>query len=129
MTAETLNAEQQLDQAISELGTLEVKGSQRWIYFSDLMDWLQLEIERDENGNVLSATLGGEDVVAKRAIMIENQIKRARLYYDLDDRVFRGQGLDSTNREALSKAVIDRAEQMLAETGAGSTEDDAGDEA
>lgn len=124
MTAETLSAEQQLDQAISELGTLEIRGSQRRIYFNDLMGWLQLEIERDDTGKVLSTTRAGQPIPEKTAIRTENQLKRARLYYDLDERVFRGHGLDSINRGDLATAVTARAEQMVAEGWTKSAESD-----
>lgn len=129
MTSDTVTTEEMLDQAIAELGTLEIVAGHRRIYFDDLMGWLRMEFERDESGKIVSATRGGEPVTTAYAIRIENQIKRARLYYDLDERVFRGQGLDSINRGDLSQAITARAEEMLAESDVESTASADGDEA
>ena len=114
MTAEAPGAEHQLDQAISVLGTEAMQGSQRRIYFDDLAGWLKLDIERDEAGQIVSATRDGSPIPTKTAVRIENQLKRARLFYDPEERVFRGLGLDSINKGDLSRAITARAEEIVA---------------
>jgi hypothetical protein len=122
VTAESPTVEQQLDQIISDFGTLEVRASQRRIYFDNLDRWLELDIERDESGNIVSATRAGKSISPAIAIRTENQLKHARLYYDLDERVFRGQGLDSINKADLAVAITRRAEEILADQTGGDQE-------
>ena len=122
MTAEIPTVEQQLDQIISDMGTLEVRGSQRRIYFDNLEGWLELDIERDDSGNIVSATRSGTLIIPSVAILTENQLKHARLYYDLDERVFRGQGLNSINKSDLAAAITRRAKEILAEQAFGDQE-------
>jgi hypothetical protein len=124
MTAETSTVEQQIDQIISEMGTLELRGGQRRIYFNDLEGWLELEVQRDDSGAIVSATRSGKPVTPAVAIRTENQLKHAKLYYDLDERVFRGQGLDSINKGDLSAAITRRAEEVLAEQSGDTIESD-----
>jgi len=115
MTAETSTVEQQIDQIISDMGTLELRGGQRRIYFDNLEAWLDLDVQRDDSGAIVSATRSGKPITPAIAIRTENQLKHAKLYYDLDERVFRGQGLDSINRGDLAAAINRRAEEILAE--------------
>lgn len=126
MTEATVTPEQLLDAAIASLGTLEVRAEQERIYFDDLAGWLRFEFERDERGKVVSATRDGKPADVSYAIRIDNQLKRARLYYDLEARTFRGQGLDSINRGDLAKAITARAEEIVAENAEAS--DDAPDQ-
>lgn len=124
MSTEAISAEQQLDDAIAQLGTYQERAGQRRIYFDDLVGWLQLEIEYDEDGKVVSATRAGQSITPRAAIRSKNQLTHARLYYDLDERVFRGSGLDSIHRGDLAKAITAHAEQMLAEGGTGNAQID-----
>jgi hypothetical protein len=101
------------DRALFQLGTYTEQGSQRRIYFDNLVGWLQLEIERDETGEPVSATRGGQPISTSNAVRIENQLRRARFSWDLNDHVFRALGLDSINKSDLSKAVTERAEAMI----------------
>jgi hypothetical protein len=114
VTVETVSTEILFDQAVLSLGTYAEQGTQKRVFFDDLMGWLQLEIERDESGKVLSATRAGQPISTSNAIRIENQLKRASFFWDVQDRVFRGRGLDSINKADLSDAVSARVEEMIA---------------
>lgn len=122
MATEAISPEQQRDNAIAQLGTYQERAGQRRIYFDDLVGWLQLELEYDEDGQVIAATRSGQSITPRAAIRSKNQLTHARLYYDLDERVFRGSGLDSIHREDLAKAIIAHAERMLAEGDADDTQ-------
>jgi hypothetical protein len=116
MTAEPASAEeQQLDRAIMKLGTPVERTGQTWIQFDNLAEWLGLEIERDENGAIVSASQSGQTLDPSRAKLIENQLKHAKFFYDLSERTFRGQGLDSIRKGDLAKAVTERAKLMIDE--------------
>ena len=121
MSTEAISAEQQLDDVITQLGTYQERAGQRRVYFDDLLGWLQLELEYDEAGKVIAATRSGQSIAPRIAIRTKNQLIHARLYYDLDERVFRGSGLDSINRGDLGKAITAHAEKMLAEGSAEET--------
>lgn len=114
MMIETVSPEQRFDQAIFQLGTYVEQGTQKRIYFDNLTEWIQLEIERDESGKPVSATRAGQPISLSNAIRIENQLRRARFSWDVEARVFRGLGLDSINKGDLEKAVTARVEEMLA---------------
>lgn len=113
MTSEQTQEIPLFDRALFQLGTFTVQGSQRRIYFDDLVGWLQVEIERDDSGKPVSATRGGQPIALSNAVRIENQVRRARFSWDLNERVFRGLGLDSINKSDLTKAVTERAEAII----------------
>lgn len=115
MTEAVDSPEQQLDRAIAELGTFEVRGGMERIYFDDLPGWLQLEFDYDDKGKVVAGTRGGNPMELAAATRISNELKHARIYYDVAARVFRGQGLTSSTREDLEKAILARANALLAE--------------
>lgn len=114
MTEIVDSPEQQLDQAIADLGTFEVRGGMERIYFDDLPGWLQLEFDYDDKGKVVAGTRSGSPMDLAAATRINNELKHARIYYDVAARVFRGQGLTSRTREDLEKAILARANESLA---------------
>jgi hypothetical protein len=114
MTEVVDSPEQQLDRAIAELGTFEIRGGMERIYFNDLPGWLDFVVEYDDKGKPSSATLGGKPLDLAKATRLSNELKHAKLYYDVEARVFRGQGLTSTTKGDLEAAILARAKENLA---------------
>ncbi len=71
-------------------------GDRHRVYFNNLVRWYGLEIDHYKSGNISYATLGGEHISNTKARALAIHLYQAKLWYDLADGKFHGQGLEDT---------------------------------
>ncbi len=98
------------EEIIKKLGSVWEKCGMRRVYFNDLPRWFGLDVARYGTGNISSARLNGRTISNSEAKRIMFRLLETKIWYDLNDGKFRGQG----DPEAF-RIIVERIQQAVAE--------------
>ena len=88
---------------IKGLGSEWQKGNQHRVYFNNLGYYYGIRTERYNSGNVSSAELDGERISNSQAKRLLSTLAYSKLWFDVADQKFRGNG--ELSDEMFSKIV------------------------
>ena len=94
---------------LKTLGTeWEAHGKHR-IYFNDLAEYVGLDCDYYNTGNVSSARLNGEKISNTRASAMLSQLNSGKIWFDYADSKFYGKGMDAEFMKTICAAIRAKA--------------------
>lgn len=90
---------------LMELGNRWQKNGMDRIYINDLPTLYGLRVERYNTGNICAAWLNGESISNNSARQLVYSFSNAKIWYDMADGKFRGQGLDGDDFREIVAAI------------------------
>lgn len=97
---------------LRELGSLWQKDGKSRIYINDLPTLYGLSVQRYKTGNVQGATLRGQKLSNTKADKLLTTLTLGKVYFDLEDGQFHGQGLSQSDFDYLVTAIRSRLEAI-----------------
>lgn len=96
-----------VEQLVSIGGSEWRKDDLHRVYFNNLPFWYGVRTERYQSGHISAATLDGHEISNSRAHSLIVYLNEGRLWYDMHDGKFHGQGLkDTRDFHAIFPSIV-----------------------